>query len=115
MKAQRQERVGMCGECREVQDGQRRRDLQTREGLEDRAERWGLTQSLEASILAGKSMACGSPSWGLVKKGGGGREARLEAAALEKQVRAGLKSTVPGGSPPGSKSNSSTYVLCGLR
>lgn len=68
-----------------------------------------------SGILAGKSMACGSPSWGLVKKGGGGRETRLEAAALEKQVRAGLKSTVPGGSPPGSKSNSSTYVLCGLR
>ena len=41
----------MCGECQEAQDGQRRWDLQTREGLEDRAERWDLTQSLEASYL----------------------------------------------------------------
>lgn len=51
MKAQRQGRIGMCGKCRESQDGQRRRDLQTREGLEGQAERWDLTQSLEASHL----------------------------------------------------------------
>ena len=52
-------------------------------------------------------MACESLGWGLVKKGGEGGETRLGAAALEKQVRAGIKSTIPRGSPSGSKSSSS--------
>ena len=59
-------------------------------------------------------MACESLGWGLVKKGGEGGETRLGAAAPEKQVRAGIKSTIPRGSPPGSKSSSFACVLCGL-
>ena len=49
-----------------------------------------------------------------MKKGGGGRETRLGSAALEKQGRAEMKSTIPRVSPPGSKSSSSACVLRGL-
>lgn len=48
-----------------------------------------------------------------MKKGGGGRETRLGACALEKQGRAEMKSTIPRVSPPGSASSSSACVLCG--
>lgn len=48
-------------------------------------------KQITSGLLTGTAAACESLDWGLVKKGGEGRETRLGAAALEKQIRAGLK------------------------
>lgn len=105
--------AGPCRDVRKVSGGPggiKRMGPQVREGFECRAEQWDLPLFLEA-LQQGMPTACRSPGWGRAE--GRGQRDQSRGSCPERQVRAGLNSTVPGGSLSGSKPSSSTHALCG--